>query len=44
LALSKEELQILARNSFIASFASDSQKQKWLQMVDDYCEKQKHVA
>jgi adenine deaminase len=37
LGLSKDDLQLLARNGFKASFAPDADKQKWMDMVDDYC-------
>ena len=38
LKLSKEDLQKLAKNGFRASFAPESEKKKWIQMVDEYCE------
>jgi adenosine deaminase len=38
LGLSKGDLQVLARNGFKASFAPDSKKKKWVQLVDDYCD------
>ena len=36
LQLSREELIQLARNSFVASFATDEQKQQWLKKLQDY--------
>ena len=36
LQLSRDELAQLARNSFIASFATEEQKRHWLKAVDDY--------
>jgi adenosine deaminase len=38
LALSREELVQLARNSFEASFVSDAQKQIWYDALDAYLE------
>ncbi|MDE2430527.1 MAG: adenosine deaminase, partial [Burkholderiales bacterium] len=38
LALSREELLQLARNSFLASFATPAQKQQWLQELDTYAQ------
>ena len=36
LGMSAQELAQLARNSFEASFLAPSQKQRWLQAIDDY--------
>jgi adenosine deaminase len=36
LELTKEDLQSLAKNSFRASFASESDKEKWINMVNDH--------
>jgi adenosine deaminase len=36
--LTKNDLRLLAKNSFQASFASAEQKTKWMAMVDDYCD------
>ena len=36
LQLGCEELIQLARNSFIAAFASADQKQQWLKAIDEY--------
>ena len=38
LSLTKDDLQKLAQNSFRASFAPETDKVKWIQMVDEYCE------
>ena len=34
LSLSREELVTLARNSFLAAFVSDAERQPWLDEVD----------
>ena len=36
--LTRDELRLLAKNSFEASFASDQEKTKWIAMVDEYCD------
>lgn len=36
LELTKDQVVILAKNSFTASFASDEQKAKWLAQIDEY--------
>jgi len=38
LNLSGEDLRTLAKNSFQASFASDEEKEKWMDIVDEYCD------
>lgn len=35
LNLTKEDIQVLAKNSFQASFLSDAEKQRYIQMIDD---------
>ena len=37
LELDRDQLSQIARNSFIASFASPQQKQMWLDQLDAYC-------
>ncbi|KAG7353644.1 adenosine deaminase [Nitzschia inconspicua] len=44
LNLSKEDLQLLAKNGFQASFAPDADKQKWVDMVDAYYQKHKAIV
>jgi adenine deaminase len=41
LNLSKDQLQLLARNGFKACFAPEEEKQKWMDMVDDFYQKHK---
>jgi adenosine deaminase len=36
--LTREDLRLLAKNSFQASFASVEEKTKWMAMVDEYCD------
>lgn len=36
--LTRNDLRVLAKNSFQASFASVEEKTKWMAMVDDYCD------
>ena len=39
--ISKEELIQLAKNSFISSFLSESEKERNLNLIDTYCSTQK---
>ena len=36
--LSRDDLRLLAKNSFQASFASAEEKKRWIEMVDEYCD------
>jgi adenosine deaminase len=36
--LSRDDLRLLAKNSFQATFASDEEKKRWIEMVDEYCD------
>ena len=36
--LSRDDLRLLAKNSFQATFASEQEKEKWIGMVDEYCD------